>query len=666
MAIALQAHRQLSGRASKLQARKRNQSSRRSMASKPGPLTRWPWQDLGNYKYALLAPFAARSTYRFVTSGSEERDLVSFFVLPVLLLRLLYSQLWITVSRHQTARSKHRIVTKSLDFDQVDRERNWDDQIILTALLFYAVNAALPLAQGLPWWNSKGLVITALLHVGPVEFLYYWFHRALHHHYLYSRYHSHHHASIVTEPITSVIHPFAEELVYFTLFAIPLLTMVATSTASVAVTNGYLIYIDFMNYLGHCNFELVPKCLFDVFPPLKYLMYTPSFHSLHHTQFRSNYSLFMPLYDHLYGTVDKSSDDLYERTLHGRGDAAPDVVHLTHLAAPESLFHLRLGFASLASAPLAVASLGDWAARPLAAVASLAGRTFRSEANRLGNLSIETWVVPRYTSQVIAIDGFQLEIYTSKESVYGVSRLIEKAVADAEASGARVLTLGLLNQSYELNRNGELYVIRKPSLKTKIIDGTSLAVAAVLHMIPEGTKDVLLLGNANKMSLVLTSALCERETQVQMVDKDLYDSLKQQLRPEMHKYLNLSCSYSSKVWLVGDGVKDEEQRKAQEGVHLVPYSQFPPRMIRDDCVYHSTPALVVPDSLENLHACENWLPRRVMSAWRAAGVVHALEKWDAHECGGRVTGVGKAWRAALAHGFRPYDRRYSAAAAAAI
>ncbi|KAL6634348.1 hypothetical protein ACP70R_027019 [Stipagrostis hirtigluma subsp. patula] len=106
------------------------------------------------------------------------------------------------------------------------------------------------------------------------------------------------------------------------------------------------------------------------------------------------------------------------------------------------------------------------------------------------------------------------------------------------------------------------------------------------------------------MSLVLTSALCERETQVQMVDKDQYDSLKQQLRLEMHKYLILSCSYSSKVWLVGDGVKDEEQRKAQEGVHLVPYSQFPPRMIRDSCVYHSTPALVVPDSLENLHGCE--------------------------------------------------------------
>ena len=123
-----------------------------------------------------MAPWAARSTYRFLTatSGSGERDLLSFAVLPVLLLRLLRSQLWISVSRHQTARSKHRIVSKSLDFEQVDRERSWDDQILPTALLFYVVNAAVPAAQGLPWWDSKGLVVAALLHAGPVEFLYYW------------------------------------------------------------------------------------------------------------------------------------------------------------------------------------------------------------------------------------------------------------------------------------------------------------------------------------------------------------------------------------------------------------------------------------------------------------------------------------------------------------
>jgi len=59
-----------------------------------------------------------------------------------------------------------------------------------------------PMASNLPWWRTDGVILTAILHAGPVEFLYYWLHRALHHHYLYSRYHSHHHSSIVTEPIT--------------------------------------------------------------------------------------------------------------------------------------------------------------------------------------------------------------------------------------------------------------------------------------------------------------------------------------------------------------------------------------------------------------------------------------------------------------------------------
>uniref|UniRef100_M8BDE1 Very-long-chain aldehyde decarbonylase CER1-like C-terminal domain-containing protein n=1 Tax=Aegilops tauschii TaxID=37682 RepID=M8BDE1_AEGTA len=44
-----------------------------------------------------------------------------------------------------------------------------------------------------------------------------------------------------------------------------------------------------------------------------------------------------------------------------------------------------------------------------------------------------------------------------------------------------------------------------------------------------------------------------------------------------------------------------------------------------------------------------------MNAWRAAGIVHTLEKRGGHERGDAVTDVDNAWRAALAHRFRPYD-----------
>jgi aldehyde decarbonylase len=77
-----------------------------------------------------------------------------------------------------------------------------DDQIILSAILLLLGAVYMPGGQHLPLWRTDGAVLLVLLHAGPVEFLYYWFHRALHHHFLYTRYHSHHHASIVTEPIT--------------------------------------------------------------------------------------------------------------------------------------------------------------------------------------------------------------------------------------------------------------------------------------------------------------------------------------------------------------------------------------------------------------------------------------------------------------------------------
>ena len=44
-----------------------------------------------------------------------------------------------------------------------------------------------------------------------------------------------------------------------------------------------------------------------------------------------------------------------------------------------------------------------------------------------------------------------------------------------------------------------------------------------------------------------------------------------------------------------------------------------------------------------------------MSAWRVAGIVHALEGWDAHECGDIVMDMNKVWCAALDHGFLPFE-----------
>ncbi|PSS10084.1 Protein ECERIFERUM like [Actinidia chinensis var. chinensis] len=614
------------------------------MASKPGVLTDWPWKHLGNFKYIVLAPWVVHGLYSYMVKDENERDLSHFLIFPFLLTRIFQNQIWISLSRYCTAKGSTRILDKSIEFDQVDRERNWDDQILFNGILFYIGQMTLPGASHLPMWRTDGVVLTALLHMGPVEFLYYWLHRALHHHFLYSRYHSHHHSSIVTEPITSVIHPFAEHIAYFFLFATPLLTTVLTGTASIVSFAGYITFIDWMNNMGHCNFEIIPKWLFSIFPPLKYLMYTPSFHSLHHTQFRTNYSLFMPIYDYIYGTMDKTTDILYETSL-GRPEESPDVVHLTHLTTPESIYHMRLGFASLASKPYTskwyLQVMWPWTFWSMM-VTWIYGRTFVVERNVLGNLKLQTRAIPKYSIQYF--------MQWQRESI---NRLIEDAILDAEERGTKVLSLGLMNQGEELNKNGELYTRRHPQLKVRVVDGSSLAVAVVLNTIPKGTTQVLLRGSLSKIAYSIALALCKRGIQVSTFYEDEYDKLKLTFGTHDARNLVLAKTCAPKTWLVGDGLNEGEQMKASKGTLFIPFSQFPPRKMRNDCFYYNTPAMVAPTYLQNVDSCENWLPRRVLSAWRIAGIVHALEGWNVHECGNMMFNIDTIWEATLKHGFCP-------------
>ncbi|KAM2919513.1 hypothetical protein COP2_041466 [Malus domestica] len=92
---------------------------------------------------------------------------------------------------------------------------------------------------------------------------------------------------------------------------------------------------------------------------------------------------------------------------------------------------------------------------------------------------------------------------------------------------------------------------------------------------------------------------------------------------------------------------------ASKGTLFVPFSQLPPKKLRKDCFYHYTPAMKIPTSMENVHSFENWLPRRVMSAWRVAGIMHALEDYHEHDCGYPMSSNDKIWLASLRHGFQP-------------
>ena len=114
---------------------------------------------------------------------------------------------------------------------------------------------------------------------------------------------------------SGTVHPMMEHIMYMLVFSIPVVALMLMGCFSNTCYFIYFIIFDFLNLWGHCNFEFIPVKLYRSIPGLKYLLYTPSFHSLHHSQVHTNFCLFMPIYDYLGDTVDAQSDSLHEESL---------------------------------------------------------------------------------------------------------------------------------------------------------------------------------------------------------------------------------------------------------------------------------------------------------------------------------------------------------------
>jgi len=73
----------------------------------------------------------------------------------------------------------------------------------------------------------------------------------------------------------------------------------------------YFFFFDVLNCIGHCNFEVIP--LWMQAGPMKYFLYTSTYHSLHHTKYKCNYVLFCPIWDYIFGTVHPTTEKLHNR-----------------------------------------------------------------------------------------------------------------------------------------------------------------------------------------------------------------------------------------------------------------------------------------------------------------------------------------------------------------
>jgi len=243
------------------------------------------------------------------------------FYTGLLVLRVINLKCMMALSRSKFA-DQTRITKKpAITTKQHNRESVWPLGFLIDWTLevsfFY-----LGIFDNYTVFNFQGLLWMLLLHVTLIEFFYYWWHVALHWRFLYKRWHQYHHASINTEPSTSLSFEIGERLSYTALFAV---VPVITSLMGVESWCGWIIYqlwFDINNGGGHINFEFFPRWFMD--SVLGLVWYTPSYHSIHHTRFKYNFSLFMPWPDLMFGTADwPRTKEVFIKSLEGvnRGTA---------------------------------------------------------------------------------------------------------------------------------------------------------------------------------------------------------------------------------------------------------------------------------------------------------------------------------------------------------
>ncbi|CAN1228569.1 Very-long-chain aldehyde decarbonylase CER3 [Linum grandiflorum] len=561
-------------------------------------LSSWPWENLGLYKYLLYGPLLGKVVYTRYEQGYFDTKDWCFTILTIWALREVIHLLWSSFVNMLFLSRSIRINKQGYEFKQVDAEWDWDNFLILQAMIASAACLISPSLVEIPIWNlTKGLASILILHVGISEPVYYWVHRFFHSSSsLFNNYHSLHHSSPVLHPYTGSHLSFLEHLVQAVIIGIPIFGSFLVGYGSLVSIVGYLFVFDFLRCMGHSNTEVVPHRIFQALPFLKYLIYTPTYHSLHHTDTGTNFCLFMPIFDVIWKTLNSNSWELHKRirSKAGKYGKAPDFVFLAHGVDVGSAMHVPFVFRSFSSLPYRFRAflIPCW---PISFMVTLAmwakARTFTNTFYILRGKLHETWAVPRF--------GFQYFLPFAKE---GINKRIDEAILSADRLGVKVLSLAALNKNEALNGGGTLFVNKHPDLKVRIVHGNTLTAAVILNEIGDDVEEVFLTGATSKLGRAIALYLCRKKIRVLM--------------------LTLSTERFQKI-----------QKEAPV-----------------DCQSY----LVQVTKYQAARNCKYTMERRVVHACHAGGVVHFLEGWSHHEVGAiDVDRIDLVWDAAMKHGLKP-------------
>ncbi|XP_078162722.1 very-long-chain aldehyde decarbonylase GL1-2-like isoform X2 [Carex rostrata] len=502
-------------------------------------LSSWPWANLGSLKYALYGPMVAKAMEAMRAGRIIDSWWIHLFVLFVL--RGLVHQLWFSYSNMLFFNRRRRVVKDGVTFKQIDNEWDWDNFLIMQAMLATAAISTLQSLMEAPvvYMDWRGFIIALTIHVGFSESFFYCAHRWLHKPSLFSRYHSLHHSSPVPQPYTAGFATPLEHLVQAVAMVTPLFGAFIMGYGSIGLVYSHILLFDYLRCMGYSNVEVFDHQLFDTYPLLRYLIYTPSYYSLHHIKKDSNFCLFMPLFDAIGGTINPNSWELQREISSGKNDQVPDFVFLAHVVDLMQSMHVAFAFRSVTAKPYTI----HFILLPLLPLAFYfmvlqwcLSKTYTVSFYCLRGRLHQTWTVPRY--------GFHYFLPFAKD---GINHQIELAILRADKIGVKVISLAALNKNEALNGGGTLFVDKHPDLRVRVVHGNTLTAAVILREIQTNVKEVFLTGATSKLGRAISLYLCRKKIRVMMLTQSTqrFRDIKKEAPQEFQNYLIQVTKYQA-------------------------------------------------------------------------------------------------------------------------
>ena len=559
------------------------------------------------------------------------------------------------VAKWDTFAAPRRLHHKNPPLTQLARERDYDNAFLFSILAFLVVKACTPFLSNPQPLTGRSLLYCFLGHMLITEPIYYCFHRWMHWPNIYRLTHFHHHTSTTPEPNSGSSHPVAENLAYMVNFSFAFLVPAFFTCYSDALIAPYFVLFDILNIVGHSNVEWMPRWWYDT--PCRYLLYTTTHHSLHHSKFKCNYCLFCPFWDVVGGTLHPKTVPTFHRT-HAQGVPALDVVFLCHGFGYDSVFHntwVNPYGATQAYTP----TLWNRLCMPLVWLAQPAlrrwGSTYCAQRYTFGSVRCATWVLPR-----LAYD------YLDPANYPAINAALVHACWQAAAAGATHVGLGAFNKHHALNDGGGALVKHLPKT-LRLVHGNTLTTAMVWDVLqntlpPAST--VGLLGPTSKIGRVLVQKLCSAGHSVRAVtmSDQRYATLRAQVSVATEGRLNkqgltqvkdLRVLADCEWWVIGKALRPSVANMLNTKATLFDFAapRVPEGVSSRFAAYHNSGKALYSPTLTDL-TFNHDVPGSIPSCL-AAAIIHAWKQTKSCEVGSvDPTALGWWGRAAQDCGFR--------------